>query len=146
MLIMKLSYQNEGVPKSYTVISSRNIVEDSEDMEEYWWPQEPPRYGEQFTRNEQNDLNQLLQQFPKIISGKSGRTTTAQHKIITDGSRPIWQWPYQIPPPVIREVSEELNRMLKDELRIIQQWVVITNCHHEEKRSKQSNLCGLSQA
>ena len=68
-----------------------NIVKESEGIEEYQWEQEPQRYGEQLTRNEQNELNQLLQQFPKVISGKPGRTTTAQHKIITDGSRPIRQ-------------------------------------------------------
>ena len=64
----------------------------------------------------QNELNQLLQQFPKVISEKPGWTTTVQHKIITDGSRPIRQWPYQIPPAVKREVSEELDWMLKDGL------------------------------
>ena len=56
----------------------KNIVEVSEDLEEYQWEQNPPKFGEQLSQ-ERRAIYQLLQRFPTIIAKHPGRTNQTQH-------------------------------------------------------------------
>ena len=94
-----------------------NVVEESDDIISYRWEQdEPPQFGDQLTLEDRRKLQQLLKQYPTVMARRPGRTTQAQHQIVTGDAQPVRQRPYRIPPAVKKEVCEELKQMLEDGL------------------------------
>ena len=55
-----------------------NIVDESEELEEYRWEQDLPKFGEQISEEERQAIYQLLKQFPTIIAKHPGRTNQTQ--------------------------------------------------------------------
>ena len=81
------------------------------------WPEGEPRIKEKLTGKEKQELEKLLQQYKQVIDPKPGHANKRTvHKIVTDGSGPIRQQPYQIPPALKKDLCDELQTMLKDEL------------------------------
>ena len=64
--------------------------------------------GDQLTGNEKKELEKLLQQYKEVIGPKPGRANRTVHKIVTDGSGPIHQQPYWIPPALKKDICNEL--------------------------------------
>lgn len=88
-----------------------NAVIEDEGLEEYFWSEDKElHYGEQLTRDEQQDINLLLAKFPEITKGTPGRTHKATHKIRTLEAIPVRQKPYRIP-QAYRKVMKELEEM-----------------------------------
>ena len=58
-----------------------NIVEESEEIEEYQWEHEPPKQRHRLMQEEKCEAQQLLQQYPTVIAKKPGpaKNTNAQN-------------------------------------------------------------------
>ena len=97
-----------------TETSYTSIVEDSTELISPEWQEGEPRIGDQLTGKEKQELEKLLQQYKQVIDLKPGRAKRTVHKIVTDGSGPIRQRPYRIPPALKKDLCDELQTMLKD--------------------------------
>ena len=99
-----------------TETSYTSIVGDSTELISPEWQEGEPRIGDQLTGKEKQELEKLLQQYKQVIDPKPGRAKRTVHKIVTDGSGPIRQRPYRIPPALKKDLCDELQTMLKDGL------------------------------
>ena len=128
-----------------TETSYMNIVEDSTQLISPEWPEGEPRMGDQLTGKEKKELEKLLQQYKEVIDLKPGRAKRTVHKIVTDGSGPISQRPYRIPPALKKNFCDELQTMFKDGLieESSSEWsspIVVV-----KKKDGSNRMCGLQE-
>ena len=64
------------------------------------------------TPSQQEDLKQLLNEFPDVAGEKLGRTAVIQHEIRVVDSEPIHQQPYRIPAARKEVIKKEIDKML----------------------------------
>lgn len=64
------------------------------------------------TASQQQELQQLLQEFPDVAGEKLGRTTAVQHEIDVEDSAPIRQQSYRLPEARKGVVKKEIDKML----------------------------------
>ena len=86
---------------------------DEGDLESYLLPadhQQVVTVGS-LTANQQQDLQQLLHQFPDVAGEELGCTTAMQHEIDVEGAAPIQQQAYRLP-EARKIVKKELDKML----------------------------------
>ena len=65
------------------------------------------------TARQSKQLHELLEQFPRVLSTQTGKTTLINHHILTTDCAPIRLRPYKIPHAYREEVLKELNEMEK---------------------------------
>ena len=88
--------------------------EEEGDLESYLLPadnQQMVTVGS-LTASQQQELQQLLQEFPEVAGEKLGRTTAMQHEIDVEGATPIRQQAYRLPEARKEIVKKELDKML----------------------------------
>jgi hypothetical protein len=64
------------------------------------------------TPSQQEDLKQLLNEFPDVTGEKLGRTAVIQHEIRVVDSEPIHQQPYRVPVTRKEVIKKEIDKML----------------------------------
>ena len=69
--------------------------------------------GSNLTARQSKQLHELLEQFPRVLSTQTGKTTLINHHILTTDCAPIWLRPYKIPHAYREEVLKELNELEK---------------------------------
>ena len=100
---------------SLLVILQDPPEEDEEgDLESYLLPAEDQQLATvgSLTASQQQELQQLLLEFPDMAGEKLGRTTAVQHEIDVEGATPIRQQAYRLPEARKEIVKKELDKML----------------------------------
>ena len=72
-----------------------------------------PRLGEHLSVSQRANLTALVEEYSPVLSNQSGRTTLAEHDIVTTDTTPIRQHPYRLPHNYRNAVKEEIDRMLQ---------------------------------
>ena len=67
--------------------------------------------GSNLTARQSKQLHELLEQFPRVLSTQTGKTTLINHHILTTDCVPIRLRPYKIPHTYRKEVLKELKRL-----------------------------------
>lgn len=71
--------------------SFTNIIEESDEIVEYHWEQKPTM-GSQLGPKQQQDIRQMLRQYPTVVRTQPGLTRKIEHRIITgEDTRPVRQ-------------------------------------------------------
>ena len=89
------------------------VIEDQEEMEECQWTNKNqlPKFGNQLSKEQKEEINQLLISVPRVVRDNPGRTDRTTHWIRTTDNTPIRQKPYRIPQAYQEGVLEELKNM-----------------------------------
>ena len=74
-----------------------SVIEDEEELEGYLWEEGEPRVGEQLSKDEVDQLWNLLYRYKPVIQSKPGRTQYIMHRIHTGDSNPVRQRPSESP-------------------------------------------------
>lgn len=64
------------------------------------------------TIQQQQQLQELMEEFPAIFRETPGRTTLTEHEIHVGDAAPIWQKPYRVPYSQRHVVKRELEEMM----------------------------------
>ena len=67
--------------------------------------------GEGLSRDQREELQQVLEEFADVLQDEPGRTNLIEHRIEADGARPVRQSPYRIPYSYREMVQEEMREM-----------------------------------
>ena len=101
--------------------SSQDEQEPEGDLEEHLLPltDQPKEVATNcLAPSQQEDLRQLLSEFPDVAGEGLGRTAAIQHEVRVMDSEPIRQQPYRVPVSRKERVKKEIDKML--EMGIIQ--------------------------
>ena len=72
-----------------------------------------PAVGDRLSTGQQEELQQVIQDYPDVFCTRPGLTTLAEHKIETSQAKPVLQSPYRLP--------HEYRDVVKGELRSMQE-------------------------
>ena len=72
----------------------------------------PKIMAKDLSPSQQEDLKQLLNEFPGVAGQKLGRTAVIQHEIRMMDSEPIHQQPYRVPVARKEVIKKEIDKML----------------------------------
>ena len=70
--------------------------------------------AEHLNPTQRAQLQNLLEEYEEVFRNQLGRTSMAEHRIITENASPIRLPPYRIPHAHRNAVRVELDEMLKD--------------------------------
>ena len=89
-------------------------VGEERDLESYLLPADDQQLVvvDNLTASQQQELQQLLQEFPDVAEEKLGRTTVVQHEVDVGDSTPIRQQAYRLPEARKEVVKREIDKML----------------------------------
>ena len=90
-------------------------ADDDDDDEIIFWrdgdPEEQPTVGDQLSKQQQEELNQLLTDSRAVFQNRPGHTQLGEHEIITGTAKPIRLPPYRLPQAYRSQVQKELQEM-----------------------------------
>ena len=75
-----------------------------------------PRLGEHLSVSQGANLTALVEEYSPVLSNQPGRTTLAEHDIVTTDTTPIRLHPYRLPHNYRNAVKEEIDRMLQHDI------------------------------
>ena len=102
---------------SSSLWSEGGTSDGDEDNEIPVWKEENAgavHYGPQLTEQQKNDLDGVVSKFSEVLASTPGRTSCAEHSIITGSARPVRLPAYRIPYAYRDKVRKEIEEMLEE--------------------------------
>ena len=76
----------------------------------------PIQFGQHLTEHQRDEIQQLIAEFPDVLTDKIGRTNLIEHVIEVVDEQPTFQKSYPIPEALKQQVHDEIQRMLENDV------------------------------
>lgn len=101
-------------PTSDCYATTEVAAEEDEEFPQWQTTQKGmPKFGDQLTKEQRKDIQEMLTEFKDVLQETPGRTTLAKHSINTGTAQPVRLPPYRVPHHYRKDVQKELDQMVK---------------------------------